>query len=120
MIGEPGWLQEVPELVHEIGEGETDPTYRIIITGEGLESVDHPYIHGWRSHVYSAGMSRMKKHKHADRSRSASEALLALMSQHYVETQEAGTSILEAFGTPLRFRGDYRRSAEDDRERIQQ
>ena len=120
IIGQPKWLQRAPQLIREISEGESSSAYRIVIIGQGMKSASRPYLHGWPSHVYAAGMTKTKKHLAQSTWRSASEALMELVQEYYIEHGGPGTPVLEAFGLPVQFRGDYRKSDEIDGERIQQ
>lgn len=104
VIGRDSWWENVAEPIRSIREGESDPAYRIVVVGEGLSSIRH-HLPDWSNWIYLAGMRKKKRHADLARFRAAAGTLLGVMHDHYDETSQPPTSVLEALDVPVAFVG---------------
>ena len=106
IIGSDGWPRGPPEPVRSVCEGETRDDYRMVITGEGLQGLERPYMADWSSWLYSSGMRRKKRHRDLKRYQLAGGTLLGVMHDFYDETGLPPTNILTDLDVPVTFIGD--------------
>ena len=106
MIGNDGWLNQPAAqtgLFRDIHEGEKADDYRIFIVGSGWP--DECYVGNWNGWLWQAGMKKKKRHSNQRKFEQCGEILLDSMSDHYQDTHEAPSAVLDGFGVPYAFCG---------------
>ena len=100
IVGGNDWTARVPPILEPILEGEKDPQYRILIIGLGLEQVKMPYGTNYQTWLRRTGMKYKKKHENHGKFKTASQSLLRRMHEHYHQTFNPPSRILEDMGVP--------------------
>jgi len=107
VAGNDDWLNNPPEILRPLIEGETNDSYRLIILGGDIEVLGTWLVHStwrWSSSLYDYGMRKVRKHGSRTVMKEKCSALGQKMLEDYHQFSDPPTSALEKHNIPFAHR----------------